>query len=47
MVIIEVSHDHLLIFPMPAAMAATAYFMLLVPCSVLSRLHHHAPQDAG
>ena len=43
--IIEVSHDLLLMFPMPAAMAATGN--LLVCCSVLSRLHHHAPKDAG
>jgi hypothetical protein len=44
-VIVEVSHDHLLIFPMPAAMADTANSLVL--CSVLSRQTHHAPKDAG
>jgi hypothetical protein len=44
-VIVEVSHDQLLIFPMPAAMADTAN--LLGSCSVLSRLNHHALKDAG
>jgi hypothetical protein len=44
-VIIEVSHDLLLIFPMPAAMAVAA--KLLVCCGVLSHFLHYVLTDGG